>query len=241
MPTRGYRAILLGVEARVSRIVVVAVGASVALAVACSQSSSSPSEASDPTIAPNPTNPDGVAYPTDNIGSRARAGTVRGDRIENFAFQGYDHSNVSGGLKQFSMADFYDPKAAHWKTIVISGAATWCSACGAEADIVTANAAQLEKEGVVILSVMTAGPSAGYGPSLSDVTGWIADHKTNYTTLIDVRARRLATVGLTGVPWSALIDPRTMEILFASDGAPDDYVAFARLGENFVATHPPSY
>jgi hypothetical protein len=222
-----------------------ALGAIVTLALAagaCGQSSGGgPAEASDPTVAPNPTNPDGVPYPTDNIGGRARAGSVRGDRIENFAFQGYDHSNVSGGLKQFSMADFYDPKATRWKTIVISGAATWCSACGEEADIVTTDAPMLEKEGAAILSVMTAGPSAGYGPSLGDVTSWIADHKTDYTVLIDVRARRLSTVGLTGVPWSALIDARTMEILFASDGYPDDFVTFARQGETFVEKNPPSY
>jgi hypothetical protein len=225
-------------------IKIVAVPAVVTLAlaaVACGQGSSGPAEANDSNVTPNPTNPDGVPYPTDNIGGRARAGSVRGNRVANFAFQAYDHSNVSAGLKTISMADFYDPKATRWKTIVISGAATWCSNCAAEADILTTNAPMLEKEGAAILSVMTAGPTAGYGPSLGDVTNWIADHKTNYDVLLDVRARRLSTIGLSGVPWSALIDARTMEILYASDGYPDDFVAFARLGENFATKNPPSY
>jgi len=210
------------------------------LAIGCG-SSSTPAEYSDPDLPGHTSNPDGVPYPTDHIGSLPRANGRIGNRIENFTFQGYDHGNVAAGLKSFSMADFFDPKATRVKTIVIMGAATWCSACGVESDRIIPTIAPLEKEGVVILSVITAGPSAGYGPALSDVDGWVADHKSNYNTLIDVRARRLANVGLTGVPWSALVDPRTMELLFASDGYPDDFTAFAHLGTNFVATHAPSY
>lgn len=209
-------------------------------AVACS-ASSSPQELADPTVTGNTTNPDGVPYPTDHLGSAARVKGRVGDRLQNFTFQGYDHGNIAAGLKHFSMADFYDPKAARVKTIVIQGAATWCSACGAEADRITALVPGLEKEGAVVLSVLTAGPSVGYGPQLSEVDAWVIDHKANYNTLIDVRARRLASVGLTGVPWSALVDPRTMEILFASDGYPDDFTAFVHLGTDFIKTNPPSY
>ncbi len=209
-------------------------------AIACG-SSSTPPEFPDPAVTGTAQNPDGVPYPTDRIGSRARVTGRAGDRIENFAFQGYDHGNVAAGLKTFSMADFYDPKAVRVKTIVIQGAATWCTACAAEADRITSLVPGLEKEGAVMLSVITAGPAAGYGPELSDVNAWVTEHKANYNTLIDVRARRLASVGLTGVPWSALVDPRTMEILFASDGYPDDFTKFVHLGTDFVKTNPPSY
>lgn len=210
------------------------------VAVGCG-SSSAPGEFADPTVTGNTANPDGVPYPTDHIGSQARVKGRVGDRIENFTFQGYDHGNIAAGLKSFSMADFYDPKATRVKTIVIQGAATWCTACAAEADRITSLVPGLEKEGAVFLSVITAGPSAGYGPELSDVDAWVTQHKANYDTLIDVRARRLASVGLTGVPWSALVDPRTMEILFASDGYPDDFAAFVHLGTDFVKNNPPSY
>jgi thiol-disulfide isomerase/thioredoxin len=209
------------------------------LVAACG--SSAPPEFSDPEVAGHTTNPDGVAYPTDHIGGKARVTGRVGDRMENFTFQGYEHGNLAAGLKTFSMADFYDPKATRVKGIVIQGAATWCTACAGEADIIAPLVPGLEKEGVVVLSVLTAGPSAGYGPQLSDVESWVTDHKANYTTLIDVRARRLASVGLTGVPWSALVDPRTMEILFAADGYPDDFTKFAHVATNFVMTHAPSY
>ena len=209
-------------------------------AVACG-SSTTPPEFSDPTVTASTTNPDGVPYPTDHIGSRARVTGRAGDRIDDFAFQGYDHGNVAAGLKTFSMADFYDPKAVRVKAIGIQGAATWGTASAAEANRIAPLAPGLEKEGAVILSVLTAGPTAGYGPQLSDVDAWVTDHKANYTTLIDVRARRLASVGLTGVPWSALVDPRTMEILFAADGYPDDFAKFVHLGTDFVKSNPPSY
>ncbi len=209
--------------------------------VACSSSGSTPAEFADPQVTPAATNPDGVPYPTDRIGSAARVKGRPGDRIENFVFQGYDHGNIAAGLHTFSMADFYDPKAVRVKTIVIQGAATWCSACAAEADRIVALVPGLEKEGVVVLGVVTAGPTPGYGPELADLNAWVADHKANYNTLIDVRARRLASVGLSGVPWSARIDPRTMEILFAADGYPDDFTAFVHLGTDFVKSNPPSY
>ena len=56
------------------------------------------------------TNPDGVPYPTDNIGTSPRLGTRRGNRMQNFKFLGYPNGDKSQGLQPISLAQFYDPK-----------------------------------------------------------------------------------------------------------------------------------
>lgn len=211
-----------------------------ALAVACSHDDATP-EFTDPDVPAHPTNPDGVPYPTDGLGGRERGAGHPGDRIPNLAFQAYVDGDRSKGLQTVSLADFYDPQQKRYKVLDIEVSASWCSICAAETDSATAVSGELRKEGAVLLQVMINGNTGSKGPSLDEVDGWVDRHQMNYTLAIDVRGRRMGSLGVTTVPWDILVDTRTMEILDSSAGAPVDVEKYVRDGLAWVASNKPSY
>lgn len=195
----------------------------------------------DPNAAAATTNPDGVPYPTDDIGASPRVNGRRGQRFPNLSFQGYVNGDRSAGLRTISLADYYDPKATRHKVLILLAAATWCSICAATSEALVPQKAQLEAEGAVFLEVVINGNTLNEGPSLGEVDAWVDRHKSNYTTAIDVRARRLGGLGVNTVPWSWIIDTRTMEMLEGGAGAPADIPRYVRAGLAFVGQNPPSY
>ncbi len=192
----------------------------------------------DPDVAVRDTNPDGVAYPATNLGGHGRLGKIPGNTIPNFAFQGYLESDTARTLVPISLAVYFDPKAARHKILLISVAASWCVACKAEEDTLAELAPALRAKGAVFLIALVEGPKPGSGPSLGDLNAWVDRHPATFTTVFDADARRLGTVEAAGVPWNALIDTRTMEILHSSVGAPDDVEKYLDIGIGFVDTHP---
>ena len=213
--------------------------AGLALAVACSGGTSTeelPREA--PTA--NTKNPDGIAYPTDFLGAIARRGTTRGERIPNFAFRGY----LSGDrtkLETRSLADFYDPGTKRYKLIHVIAVAYWCSICRGETKEIAPLQAKLRSDGVVQLAVMINGASNGIGPSLAELEDWHTSYNPSYDLAFDVRGTQLAAMRFSGVPWNALIDPRTMELLTSTEGAPQNVASYIDAGLAFVTSAPPSY
>ncbi len=195
----------------------------------------------DPDVAGAASSPDGAPYPTDRVGSAARANGIPGARVPNLSFQGYVNGDRAAGLRTISMADFYDPKQERHKVLMVFAAATWCSICAANSEALVPKKAQLEAEGAVFLEIVVNGGALNEGPSLREVEAWMSRHGTNYTTAIDVRARRMGGLGVSTVPWSMIVDTRTMEILEAGAGAPADVAKYTRAGLSFVTTQPPSY
>lgn len=212
-----------------------------ALAPACS--SSTPDEFADPDVTPAAANPDGVAYPTDHLGGQKRSGKIPGDRIPNLAFHGYVDGDRSKGLQTISLADYYDPQNKRWKLLHIEVAATWCAICSSEADATVTVKEPLGAKGVAYLEVIGSGPTAGIGPSLGNVDDWMTGHHSNFSTALDVRGRRMATIGVQNsvMPWDVMIDVRTMEILDSSGGAPADLGKFDESYLQLVASIPPAY
>ncbi len=203
-----------------------------ALAVACS-GSSTPNELADPDVAAHPTSPAGAAYPTKNLGPNA------GQVIPNLAFPGYPASTTSAGLANVSLADFYDPSGKDHTVLFVSIGATWCSACASQTTVMRNLGALYRAKGVVMLEVLVAGATSGYGPAKSEMDGWVGDHATTWTVAADVRGRRLfGQLGFVGVPSSMLVDTRTMTIIHQATGAPDDLGAYFQLGLDWVTKHP---
>ncbi len=202
-----------------------------------------PPDFPDPDVVGTETSPDGDPYPTDNLGGRPRQGTRRGDRIANYTFQAYRDGDRSKGLTPLSLAEYYDPKMKRHKILHLQVAATWCAICSSELEATVTVAEPLKERGVVFLEVIVSGPTAGKGPALEEVDEWITRHKTNFSTAIDVRARRLGVIGVDpgAMPHDILIDTRTMEILDSSIGAPLDVVKYVSEGLDFVKNNPPSY
>lgn len=231
--------------AKVSRLTVVlgALGVAVCGGSTGCADDEAPPEFVDPDVPGVATNPEGVPYPTDNIGGNKRNGTRRGDRMPNLTFRAYRDGDRSRGLQTMSLAEFYDPTMKRHKVLHIQIAATWCSICSSEIAATVSVTQQLKDRGVMPFEVVVAGNDASRGPALEEVDGWIARHKSDVSTAIDVRARRLATVGVNSsvVPHDFLIDTRTMEILDSSAGAPPDVGKYTLAGVAWVDANPPSY
>jgi len=212
--------------------------------VSCSSAKEQPPDFADPQLPGHDTNPDGLPYPTDHLGGIARSGkTSPGDRIPNFTFQAYVDGNRAAGLKTISLADYFDPKQVRNKVLHIEVSAVWCAICSSVTDETVKVKDELGKEGVVYLEVITAGATAGAGPSLGEVDDWVTRHTSTLTTAIDVRATRLAGIGVDpGVrPWDIVVDTRSMEILESSGGSPIDEATYDRSYLTLVASFAPPY
>jgi len=165
-------------------------------------------------------NPDGIPYPTDNIGTNKRSGSKPGNRIANYSFLGYPNADKSKGLQRISLADYYDPTGTRYKIIHIQASGTWCTACQAETRVVVPMKAELEAKGAVWLVSIAEGPVMGTPSTQKDMDGWIADFKSPYTHWLDPGNRNLGPFyDRTALPWNANIDATTMEILTAGTGA----------------------
>jgi len=210
------------------------------LAVSCKKDDTPP-DFPDPDVPAHPTNPEGVAYPTDSLGGAERGVNHPGDRIPNLTFQAYVDGDRSKGLQTVSLADYFDPERKHHKLLDIQISAGWCSICSVETSSTSQVIDDLKKEGATFLQVMINGNGGATGPALEEVDAWVDGHHMTYTLAIDVRARRMNGLGVTTVPWDLLIDTRTMEILDSSAGAPADVEKYVRDGLDFVNAHPPSY
>ncbi len=172
----------------------------------------------DPSSSAKDTNPDGVPYPTENIGTLARKGSTPGNRIANFKFVGYPNADKSGGLKQISLADFYDPTGSKYKIIHLQAAGVWCSACQAETKTVVPLKAELEAKGAVWLVSLAEG-GRGVPSKQSDLDGWIARFNSPFTHVLDPGNKNLGPFyDAAALPWNANIDATTMEILTAGTG-----------------------
>lgn len=219
-----------------------AIAGTTAVTPACS-SSDEREPFPDPDLAVVETNPDGVPYPTDRIGGLKRAGKRPGDRMPNFTFRAYRNPGRAGGLETVSLAEYFDPQQKRHKVLHLQVAATWCSICSSELEATVGVTEPLKERGVVFLEVVVSGAAPGKGPSLSEVDAWIDRHETNFPTAIDVGARRLGTIGVSGaaMPHDILIDTRTMEILDSSVGAPVDVAKYVLEAVRWVEANPPSY
>ncbi|MDB4945975.1 MAG: hypothetical protein JWP97_5509 [Labilithrix sp.] len=219
-----------------------------ATAVASCSSAAGDDTFDDPDVPGHDANPEGVPYPTDHLGGSARKGSassfVRGDRIPNFTFQAYVEGDRAAGLRTISLADYYDPARLHHRALHLEVAAVWCTICASYAEATVKVKEPLGAEGMVYLEVLVAGPaSSATGPSLGDVDGWMQRHGSNFTTAIDVHARRLATIGVPAqtMPWDIVIDTRSMEILDSTGGAPIDLVTYDRSYLALVDKGPAAY
>lgn len=166
------------------------------------------------------TNPDGVPYPKDNIGTVERKGSKPGNRIANFKFMGYPNADKSGGLQPLSLAQFYDPSGNRYRILHIQASGVWCSACQAETEVVVPMKADLEAKKAVWVVSLAEGPTPGTPSKQKDLDGWIAEFKSPYTHFLDPNNANLGPFyDRTALPWNANIDARTMEILTAGTGA----------------------
>ena len=203
----------------------------VSVLAACSSSNSTPAQ--DPGLAGSgddsaaasapDTNPQGVAYPTDHIGTNARSGNSSGDRIKNFKFMGYPNGDVSKGLQPVSLANFFDPTESTYKLIHIQASGSWCPHCVNEIKAVSTIKSDLDQRKVVWLVSLAEGPYLGQPSTQADLDQWLQSYKPPYTHLLDPGNRNLGPFyNDAALPWNANIRAKTMEIVTAGVGAIED-------------------
>lgn len=194
----------------------------------------------DTDVAGRSANPEGLPYPPGPYGATPRQGSTPGDVFPNFSFRGQRDSVVDeDGLETISLADYHDPEQRRYRVLHLSAVAMWCPYCARETAELARVATALRAEGAALLQVAIDGPSQGEGPDRCDLADWVAEHDTSFTVVLDVGARRLGTVtSLASVPYNAIIDTRTMEVLEAGTGAPDDIAAVVRYWMSWVDDHP---
>jgi len=181
----------------------------ISLLAACSSGTTTtvpgPAPTDTGTPAPAATNPNGVAYPTTNIGYAAHT------RIPNLKFLGYKATSpagmvdTSGNPVLVQLADFYNPNkpdgtpGTNGNTIIIhiSAGSRWCPPCNMEAsatsgfDYSTSTrtgpgvAADLASQGVVFINTLLDGFVNGTPATLMDLRGWVTDHQVNFTQVFN--------------------------------------------------------
>ena len=164
-------------------------------------------------------NPYGKPYPTKNLGYQPRSGTRPGSIMRNYKFLGWRDGDPSKGTTVISLADFFDPEMREHKLITFSAGALWCPPCNDEAKLLVPMAPRLKAKKVTIISAIIEGGKRGTGSTLEDLGIWQKRHDVNYTLFLDPDQRNLGQFfEAAAIPWNALIDARSMEILTSGVG-----------------------
>jgi hypothetical protein len=190
-------------------------------------------------------NPYGVAYPTQNLGYDQRVGNRPGNILRNLRFQGYKTTQgtavePSGKLESISLADLFDPELKNgFKVLHITVSSVWCTPCNEETKEMVSVAPDAATKSVLFFQALADGPAVGTGATLDDLDSWVTDHKVNFMQVLDPSLKALGPLFTAGaVPFNANIDLRSMEILSAAAGAPNDLVADGEKWVKWVDSHP---
>jgi hypothetical protein len=167
-----------------------------------------------------------ATYPSGPYGITQRSGSVPGDRIENFAFQGYLNldpktKTQKGALQPIKLGDFYDPMAKRFRIIYLTTSGVWCTACIQETQYLDAPggpAETLAPQGVTIVQALMEG-AANVPSTQTDLDYWITTFSVNFTEVLDPSSANLGVFSpASAVPFSVIIDARSMEILARDKG-----------------------
>jgi AhpC/TSA family len=170
-------------------------------------------------------NPYGKAYPTQNLGYTPRAGKRAGNIMRNYKFLGYRDGDLSKGQQVISLADLYDPEMRTNKLIHFSAGALWCPPCNDEAGVLVPLIPSLKAKKVIIIQAIIEGSARGTGATLKDLDVWQQRHKVNYTVFTDPEQANLGQFfESAAIPWNAVLDARSMEILESGVGNSDSII-----------------
>ena len=165
-------------------------------------------------------NPEGIAYPSENIGTNPRQGDRPGNKMTNYKFLAYPNGDMSQGLQPFSMASLFDPSGTKYKLIHLQASGTWCVYCQEETKVVTPLRQKLEERKVAWVISLAEGPTPGTASTVKDLDKWMAQFKAPFTHLLDSGNKNFGPFyDAAALPWNANIDARTMEILSSAVGA----------------------
>ena len=194
---------------------------------------------------PAAVNPYGKAYPTQNLGYNARTQTQAGNILRNIKFQGYKTAqgttvSASGKTQPLSLSELYDPDMKNgFKVLHLTVSSVWCNPCNVETEEMVAIAPDATSKQILFFQALADGPDVGTGATVADLDFWAGKHKFNFPLVLDPSLKSLGPLFTAGaVPFNANIDLRSMEILSASAGAPQDLLADGDKWVKWVNSHP---
>ena len=179
------------------------------------------------------TNPDGVPYPTANIGGQPRTATQAGQLFPNLSLEGVRSVTTMDTPAVVSMAEYYDPTGARYDLLHVIGIFFWCPHCNNESTNLSAIAAWRATKRVAVVQIAML----GYGiaaPGWSDLQKWVSDHNLDFPVLVDGNGAQLGQYfSVDYVPLNIVVDPRTMEILAVDVGEISDVQGYE---QGFLST-----
>ena len=78
------------------------------------------------------TNPEGIAYPTENIGGQPRSASQAGQIFPNLILEGVLSAAAANTPVVMPMADYYDPAGLRYDLLHVIGIFMWCPHCNNE-------------------------------------------------------------------------------------------------------------
>lgn len=184
---------------------------------------------------PNATNPYGTAYPTTNLGWKPRAGATRGDRIANLTFTGYAPSATS--TSALSLAAVYDPEGRTHDIVALLAVGLWDNY---SSQMITSLASSVPSRTAIVV-VVGQGTKPGDDATLAD----LAVQRARLPQAVNVLDAGFKLLGpmfdAAALPFVAVLDARTMEIVSAAVGALPNPKQSLEDARTAVLSRPPAY
>jgi len=150
-------------------------------------------------------------------------GVAVGDVLQDATFFGYKNAeaSVSGELESFSLSDFYDPDGEKGIDLIyVSISAAWCPPCQAEAKALPEMIESLAKDGlgVAFFQDLYEGGEVGAPGTQRDLDRWLKRYQLPFPVVIDPKAKMNAYFDRNSIPYSLVVDAKTMKILGTEAG-----------------------
>jgi len=172
------------------------------------------------------TNPDGIAYPTTNIGGQPRSATQAGQIFPNLILQGIRSAATIDTLATVSMAEYYDPTGARCDLLHVMGIFLWCPHCNNETSDLMKIATWRADHRVAVVQIAMQGYGSA-SPAWSELQKWVGDHGLDLPVVVDEQGAQLRPYFPVGsVPLNIVVNPRTMEVLAVDIGEVGDVQAY---------------
>lgn len=156
-------------------------------------------------------------------------GVAVGDVLQDATFFGYKDAQAAeaGQLESFSLSDFYDPDGSKGiDALYLSISASWCPPCQAEAKALPELVENLQAKSqkyperrlrVAFFQDLYEGPTQK-AATQGDLDKWQKRYKLPFPVVIDPKAKMSAYFDRNSIPYSLLIDAKTMKILATEAG-----------------------
>jgi hypothetical protein len=175
------------------------------------------------------TNPEGIAYPTDNIGGQPKSDLQAGQIFPNLALEGVLSAAAVNTPVVVPMADYYDPEGLRYDLLHVIAIFMWCPHCNNETYNLAAVAGWQASQRVTVVQIAMQGydRNTGASPTWPDLRQWATDHNVNFPVVIDGQGAQLAAYFPVGsVPVNIVVNPRTMEVLAVDVGEVTDIQSY---------------